>query len=224
MKKASRIIWGILILALGVILFGNAAKLWDVSIFFDGWWAALVMLLALFSICTDKPNIVNVYFLLFGGVMLFKEQGIFIAKDTSPWLIALALLIIVAGLSIIIRTAFGTKRKSGAAVRAISANGNVSVSFCEETVGFGSNCFETGDYSVAFGSLTIDLRMAKIAENAHLSVKASFGELKVLLPENADAEVDGNAFLGKVVSPARGGEIPIKITASAIFGQVSIIK
>ena len=111
MKKASRIIWGILVLALGVILFGNAAKLWDVTLFFDGWWAALVMLLALFSICTDKPNIVNVYFLLFGGVMLFKEQGIFIAKDTSSWLIALALLIAVAGISIIIRAAFGSKKK-----------------------------------------------------------------------------------------------------------------
>ena len=64
MKKASRIIWGILILALGVILFGNAAKLWDVSVFFDGWWAAVVMILALFSIFSDKPNIVNIYFLV----------------------------------------------------------------------------------------------------------------------------------------------------------------
>lgn len=85
MKKASRIIWGILILALGVVLFGNAAKLWDVSIFFDGWWAVLIMALALFSVCTDKPNIVNVYFLIFGGVMLLKEQGVLIPKETSSW-------------------------------------------------------------------------------------------------------------------------------------------
>lgn len=111
MKKASRTIWGILVLALGVILFGNATKLWDVTLFFDGWWAVVVMLLALFSICTDKPNIVNVYFLLFGGVMLFKEQGIFIAKDTSSWLIALALLIVVAGISVIIRAVSGTDSK-----------------------------------------------------------------------------------------------------------------
>ena len=111
MKKASRIIWGLLVLALGVVLFGNAAKLWDVSVFFDGWWAAVVMILALFSIFSDKPNIVNIYFLIFGGAMLLKEQNILIPKDTSSWLIALALLIVVVGISIIVRTVAGPKKK-----------------------------------------------------------------------------------------------------------------
>ena len=226
MKKASRIIWGILVLALGVILFGNAAKLWDVTLFFDGWWAALVMLLALFSICTDKPNIVNVYFLLFGGVMLFKEQGIFIAKDTSSWLIALALLIAVAGISIIIRAAFGSKKK----ITTIDANEFVSsekettVSFGEETIRFDRTTFESGNYSVAFGELTVDLRTAIIAENATLYAKAAFGELKVLLPADVSADVDGSTFLGEIDAPQSGGEKTLKIKASAKFGQISIRK
>lgn len=226
MKKASRIIWGILVLALGVILFGNAAKLWDVTLFFDGWWAALVMLLALFSICTDKPNIVNVYFLLFGGVMLFKEQGIYIAKDTSSWLIALALLIAVAGISIIIRAAFGSKKK----ITTIDANEFVSsekettVSFGEETIRFDGTTFESGNYSVAFGELTVDLRTAIIAENATLYAKAAFGELKVLLPTDVNADVDGSTFLGEIDTPQSGGEKTLKIKASATFGQISIRK
>lgn len=226
MKKASRIIWGILVLALGVILFGNAAKLWDVTLFFDGWWAALVMLLALFSICTDKPNIVNVYFLLFGGVMLFKEQGIFIAKDTSSWLIALALLIAVAGISIIIRAAFGSKKKITTidANEFVSSEKEMTVSFGEETIRFDGTTFESGNYSVVFGELTVDLRTAIIAENATLYAKAAFGELKVLLPADVNADVDGSTFLGEIDAPQSGGEKTLKIKASAKFGQISIRK
>lgn len=224
MKKASRIIWGILILALGVVLFGNAAKLWDVSIFFDGWWAVLIMALALFSVCTDKPNIVNVYFLIFGGVMLLKEQGVLIPKETSSWLIALALLIVIAGISIIVHTAFGSKKNHKTVTHTVSSDDCVNVSFGEETISWNGNEFEKGNYSVAFGSLTLDLRMAVIAENAQLSVSAKFGELNVLLPDDIDAEVDGNVFLGQIDPPSGGGEKKLKITASATFGQVSIKK
>lgn len=226
MKKASRIIWGILILALGVILFGNAAKLWDVTIFFDGWWAALVMLLALFSICSDKPNVVNVYFLLFGGVMLFKEQGIFIAKDTSSWLIALALFIAVAGISIIVHAAFGSKKKvtTISSTEFASSKSETTVSFAEETICFDGTEFESGNYSVSFGSLTVDLRNAIISENATLYAKAAFGELKVLLPENIKADVESNAFLGEVNAPQSNGEKTLKIKASATFGQISVTK
>lgn len=225
MKKASRIIWGLLILALGIILFGNATNLWDVSIFFDGWWAAVVMILALFSVCADKPNIVNVYFLIFGGVMLLKEQGVLIPKNTSSWLIALALLIVIAGISIIIRTVFGSKKIFSADLHTVSSEGDINVSFGEETIRFNGTEFESGSYSVAFGSLTLDLRTAIIAENARLSVKAAFGELKVLLPNDVKAEVDSSSFLGDIVSSgASDGDMTMKIKASASFGHVLIGK
>lgn len=226
MKKASRIIWGLLVLALGVVLFGNAAKLWDVSVFFDGWWAAVVMILALFSIFSDKPNIVNIYFLIFGGAMLLKEQNILIPKDTSSWLIALALLIVVVGISIIVRTVAGPKKKFKTAEEGdfIASKSETTVSFGEETIRFDGTTFENGNYSVAFGKLTIDLRTAIIAENATLCAKAAFGELNILLPDNVKAEVDGSSFLGAVNASSTSGEKTLKIKASATFGQVEISK
>lgn len=133
-------------------------------------------------------------------------------------------MIVIAGISIIVHTAFGSKKNYKTVTHTVSSDDCVNVSFGEETIGWNGNEFEKGNYSVAFGSLTLDLRMAVIAENAQLSVSAKFGELNVLLPDDIDAEIDGNVFLGQIDPPSGGGEKKLKITASATFGQVSIKK
>jgi len=42
-SKTTNIIVGLIFLSLGIILFGNNLKLWDINLFFDGWWTLFII-------------------------------------------------------------------------------------------------------------------------------------------------------------------------------------
>ena len=54
MNKARPIIWGIAIIALGIIFGGNALGFFDLNIFFDGWWTLFIIIPSLISLITKK--------------------------------------------------------------------------------------------------------------------------------------------------------------------------
>ena len=47
-KTVSSIFWGVLIIALGVILGGNVMGIWDFDVFFPGWWTMFIILPCLY--------------------------------------------------------------------------------------------------------------------------------------------------------------------------------
>ena len=65
MKQFRSIIWGIAIIALGVILGGNALGWFSIDIFFDGWWTLFIIVpsaIKLVFLCNFKKN---KYFVLY---------------------------------------------------------------------------------------------------------------------------------------------------------------
>ena len=38
MKRISDIMWGLIFIIIGVILGGNALDIFNINLFFDGWW------------------------------------------------------------------------------------------------------------------------------------------------------------------------------------------
>ena len=42
MKKASSILWGIVLIAVGVVLALNVFNIMDINLFFDGWWTLFI--------------------------------------------------------------------------------------------------------------------------------------------------------------------------------------
>ena len=57
MKTIKPIIWGIAIIALGVIFGGNALGLFTLDIFFDGWWTLFIIIPSAISLITDKEKL-----------------------------------------------------------------------------------------------------------------------------------------------------------------------
>ena len=43
MKNIHSIMWGLVLVALGVILGGNAMGWFNIDVFFDGWWALFIL-------------------------------------------------------------------------------------------------------------------------------------------------------------------------------------
>ena len=95
-QKAKKIIIGLILLALGIAWLGNAVDLWDFSVFFPGWWAALVMICFFVSVIGDGPNVINVLGMLIFGAVVLKSNGM-IPDFVNLWLVAFALAVILFG-------------------------------------------------------------------------------------------------------------------------------
>ena len=46
MKKISKVLWGIVLISVGVIFALNAFGITDIEIFFDGWWTLFIIVQA----------------------------------------------------------------------------------------------------------------------------------------------------------------------------------
>ena len=100
-KKYTNILWGLCLIALGVIMLGNYMNLFSIDVFFDGWWTLFIIIPSIVEIFIKNNNRTsNVNFLIIGVLLLLSEQNI-IDKDML-WKLALPSVIIVIGLSIII--------------------------------------------------------------------------------------------------------------------------
>ena len=44
MQKLNRILWGVVLVAVGVVFALNALNIVDINIFFDGWWTLFIII------------------------------------------------------------------------------------------------------------------------------------------------------------------------------------
>ena len=77
MKQIKPIIWGVAIIALGVIFGGNALGLFNLNVFFDGWWTLFIIIPSIISLVTEKEKLSSLGFLAAGVILLLAAQKVF---------------------------------------------------------------------------------------------------------------------------------------------------
>ena len=77
MNKVKPVIWGLAIIALGIILGGNAIGLFNIDIFFKGWWTLFIIVPSTISLITEKEKVSNLLFLCCGIILLLAAQDVF---------------------------------------------------------------------------------------------------------------------------------------------------
>lgn len=218
-SKPCRIIVGAVVVLLGVALFGSSTGLWNFDLLFNGWWGALLMLIAVCGMISDKPNIINAYLLIFGGIAVLHENDVIIKKSSSLWLLALYLLIIVIGARIVSSAVFSKKHADSDDV---SEKNNTSFSSSE--LKFDGLEFSSGSYDVTFGSLRLDFRGAKLAPGANVKIECAFASAEVIVsPDTSVSITKSGGVCGSVKSDAPNGDpADLTIDAEAAFGSVSV--
>ena len=104
MKQIKPIIWGVAIIALGLIFGLNALGLFNIDIFFDGWWTLFIIVPSVISLFTEKDKLASLGFLAAGIILLLAAQDVF-SYDVA-WKVILAVLLVIAGLGLIIKSTF----------------------------------------------------------------------------------------------------------------------
>ena len=103
--RINPMIIGLLLIAAGIIWGGNALGLFQVSLFFRGWWTLFILVPCLYAIIKNGPDVPNIIGLII-GILLFLSARDILPNGTLGKLI-IPVILIVAGAGMLI----GKKRQ-----------------------------------------------------------------------------------------------------------------
>ena len=227
MKQARPIIWGIAIVALGVIFGGNAIGLFNFDVFFDGWWTLFIIVPSAISLITEKERLQSLAFLGAGIIMLLAAQHVF--EWEVAWKAILALFLILIGLSIIFRSIFHSKNDKEVEKKVKDADdktmdAQTAVFSGSERV-YNDEVFSGSNMVAIFGGAELDLRKAKFTKDTVIKAFALFGGVDIKVPEDVNIKSKSGFIFGGISDDRKGeskGKYTIYLDAAGGFGGITI--
>lgn len=226
MNKISNVLWGIILIILGIILGLNALEITSINIFFDGWWTLFIIVPSVNGIIKDKDKVGNIFGLFIGIALLLICQNI-IDFDLL-WKLLIPTALILVGLSLIFKSK--TMGKIKKEINKITKSKTIDKSYCST---FSSMNIKLDDEEVdkyelnaIFGELIIDLTEIKMKKDILITACSVFGHTKIIVPEDIDVKVLSTSILGDISDKRKKQSSEKKKTiyvdATAIFGGVDI--
>ncbi len=227
MKKSTSVIWGIILVIAGIIFGGNALGLFDINVFFDGWWTLIIIIPCFIGIFTDSDKTGNIIGLCIGVFLLLCSQEL-LAFDLLLKLI-FPLIVIAIGAKMIFGSFKSSKTKKvmdqvaqqGGTVRTATAT------FSGQDVIYSlGEVFTGGDFNAIFGGVKCDLRNATIPNDCVIKTTAVFGGIDVFLPQNVNVKTNSTSIFGgmscKNHSNSSANTVTVYIEGLCLFGGVDI--
>ena len=229
MKKARAIIWGVAIIALGVIFAGKAIGWFDFDIFFKGWWTLFIIVPSVISLFTEKDKLASLGFISAGIILLLAAQEV-ITYDTA-WKIILAVILILIGLGLILKTIFHSNNDKEVEEKVKdledgkTMDSQMAIFSGSERV-YKDETF-TGSHLVAvFGGVDLDLRHAKFTKDTVIKAFALFGGVDIKVPDDVQVKIRSGFIFGGVSDDRKGdttkGKHTIYLDAGGGFGGITI--
>lgn len=229
MKQIRPIVWGIAIIALGVIFGGNALGLFSLNIFFDGWWTLFIIVPSVIGLIAEKEKLSSLGFLSVGIVLLLAAQNVF-SYDVA-WKVIVAIFLMMIGLGIIVKSIFHNKNDKEVEKK-IHDLENDKVMDSQIAIFSGSertyNDEEFGGSNLVavFGGVELDLKNAKFTKDTVIKAFCLFGGIDIKVPENVQVKIKSGFIFGGVSDDRKSdmekGKYTIYLDAAGGFGGVSI--
>ena len=226
MKKFGNVLWGIVLIVVGLIIGGNALGITSIDIFFDGWWTLFIIIPCFIGLFKEKEKTGNLIGLLIGVALLLACQNIL--DFDLIWKLAFPTILVIIGLSIIFKDALGGKVSSE--IKKLNEKRNGENSYCAtfagQNVKFDGEKF-TGAYLTAvFGGVKCDLRNAIIDSDVVINASSTFGGIEIYVPSNVKIKIKSIPIFGGVENKANTktdeNSHTIYINSTAVFGGVEI--
>lgn len=226
MKNLSKIMWGLALIAIGVILGGNALGIFNVNIFFKGWWTLFIIIPSFIGIISNKDKTGSIIGFIVGIALLLASRGIF-AYDII-WKLLVPFIIIAIGLSMIFKTTFDRETNNNIKELngKIDSKEGYTATFSGQDIRLDGEEFKGTNLNAVFGGVKLDLRNSKIKDDVVINATSVFGGIDIYVPDGYKVKVKSNSIFGGVSDDKKykvdEKSHVIYVNATCIFGGVEI--
>ncbi|MGN1084031.1 MAG: LiaF transmembrane domain-containing protein [Lachnospiraceae bacterium] len=216
-EKIANILWGLVLIAVGIVVGGKVMGFWEFSVFFPGWWTLLIIFPCFIGMIKNGPGPVNTIIMLCGILLLLERNNVIAGNVIAKLLIPEIFFII--GLFVLFGSLFAGTRHHYNGKQAYTATfaGN-AVAPSESTA------FEGCAAEAVFGGLDLDLRNAVIEDGAVIEAVSIFGGVDIKVPADVNVKVKRTALFGGAKSHVENhaGRPVLYVNALCMFGGVDI--
>lgn len=234
MKKTRNILWGLVLIALGVIISLNILNITDINIFFDGWWTLFIIVPSFIGLFKSESKLGNLIGLFIGVGLLLAAQDII--EFGVVFKLALPVILVCISISLIFKRSKNRshenvddkinelnkeKKSSGA------EDPDHCTIFAGQTLNFDGEVFTGADLTAVFGGIKCDLRGSIITGDVVINASSVFGGITINVPDNVNVKIKSSSVFGGVSSQKEDkndDSLPtVYIKAECMFGGVSVL-
>lgn len=223
MNNLKNILWGVVLVGIGVILGLNAFEITNIDIFFDGWWTLFIIVPCFISLFTDESKTGNLIGLVIGVLLLLACQDL-VGFDII-WKLLLPIILIIIGLSFIFKNMIGNKISNKIKELNKKDKKEFCSTFSRQKLDYTNDEFTGCDLTAVFGGIDCDLRNAIINEDVVINITSIFGGVDIRVPKDVNVKVSSTSIFGGVdnsVKNNKDAEKTIYINATCLFGGAEI--
>ena len=224
MNKTSNLLWGILLIVIGIIFGLNALDITDINIFFDGWWTLFIIIPCFIDLFKEKDKTGNIIGLVIGISLLLASNNII--DFNLIWKLAFPIALVIIGLSLIFKDTISSKVKKE--IKKLNKNNDKEyyTTFGGQNLDFTNENFDGCNLNAVFGGIKCDLRESKIKKDVVINASAIFGGITIYVPNNVNVKVVSTPIFGGVsderTKKVTDSEITLYINATCMFGGLEI--
>lgn len=212
MKSKSSVFWGLVLIVVGILFLGNSIGIWDINIFFKGWWSLFIIVPSIYGLFDRGSRSGSVISLAIGILLLLAAQDVI--NYGMIWKILVPIIIIVVGVTLIFNNGKSKKMDKNAKEYVAIFSG------VDERISEVVSDFKAVS---VFGSVDLDLRKAKIKKDLYIEAVSIFGGIDIKLPDNVKLQISGVPIFGGAENKyTDDGDVTITIHYTCIFGGIDL--
>ncbi|NLL01774.1 MAG: cell wall-active antibiotics response protein [Mollicutes bacterium] len=222
--KINRILWGIVLILLGVIIGMNSLGIAEIDIFFKGWWTLFIIIPNFIGLFNKRESLTgNIIGLIIGITLLLVSLEIMSWNLVSSLIIPFILIII--GLKMVLNSTFNNQVSEK--FKNFNKNNveEIAVSFNEKRINKDDEKITSLALDAVFGSINLDLRKAEIDKDCFIKCSNIFAGSKILVPKDVNVKLKSTGIFGGTSNKKdnnKNNKKTIYIESFCLFGGLEI--
>jgi len=223
MKKYKNIVYGIMLILLGIIIALISLDIIHTNLLFKGWWTLVIIIPSIIGLLFDDDKLGNLISLIIGILLLLGVRNIIDYKILLKLFVPI--LLVTVGLSLILKNILESKKtlqiKELNKVKDNTKDIFATLSNENKKI-IGE--FKGISIDAVFSNVELDLREAEIKKDQVINVSTIFSGVTILTNNNIKVIVKSDSLFGGVSNhiEEKDEAKAIYINASCLFGGVEI--
>lgn len=223
MKKYKNIVYGIMLILLGIIIALISLDLIHTNLLFNGWWTLVIIIPSIIGLLFDDDKLGNLISLIIGILLLLGVRNIIDYKILLKLFVPI--LLVTVGLSLILKNILESKKtlRIKELNKVKDNTKDIFATLSNENKKIIGE-FKGISIDAVFSSVELDLREAEIKKDQVINVSAIFSGVTILTNNNIKVIVKSDSLFGGVSNhiEEKDEAKAIYINASCLFGGVEI--